>query len=147
MEDLKLWIYQKIPAINNFEFEIENLGAGEAILRVPLIAHLNHKGTAFGGSLYNSAVLACYLLVHSEFKNENVASDSFVISDGSMKYLKPVNHDFLVTVNWSKSQREDVLKTLNSKSKARWNLKASITVGEILCAEFNGRFVLNQILS
>jgi thioesterase domain-containing protein len=147
MDDLKQWIYQNIPALNNFEFEIESLGSDEVILKVPLKAHLNHKGTAFGGSLYNAAVLASYLLVYSEFKAVNVAADSFVISDGSMKYLKPVHQDFLVTVIWPKSQRENVLKTLTSKGKARWVLKASLTVGGLLCAEFNGRFVLNQNIS
>jgi thioesterase domain-containing protein len=140
--DLKQWIYQKIPAIKNFEFDIQSLKPGFINLRVPLKAHINHKGTAFGGSLYNSAVLACYLLVYSELKAVGESSDSFVISDGTMKYLKPVSGDFEVKVGWSQVQLDATVKALRAKKKARWTLFAEIECEGVRCAEFQGRFVL-----
>lgn len=142
MADLKQLIYQKIPAVKNFEFEIQALKPGYVNLKVPLQPHINHKGTAFGGSLYNSAVLASYLLVYSELKNIGESSDSFVISDGSMKYLKPVTGDFEVKVGWSQVQLDSVLKALRTKKKARWTLFVEIDCKGEKCAEFQGRFVL-----
>lgn len=142
MTDLKQWMYQKIPAVKNFEFEIQSLKPGFVNLSVPLEAHINHKGTAFGGSLYNSAVLASYLLVYSELTALGKATDSFVISDGTMKYLKPVTQDFEVKVGWSQVQLDSVIKALHSKKKARWTLFAEIFCNSEKCAEFQGRFVL-----
>ncbi len=144
-EELKQWIYQKIPAVKNFEFDIQNIKPGYANLKVPLVPHINHKGTAFGGSLYNSAVLACYLLVYSELASLGQSSDSFVISDGTMKYIKPVTADFDVKVGWSQVQLDSVVKALQSKKKARWTLFAEIECNGEKCAEFQGRFVLQDV--
>lgn len=142
--DLKQWIYDKIPAVKNFEFEIQTLKPGFVSLKVPLQAHINHKGTAFGGSLYNSAVLACYLLVYSEMTAIGVSSDSFVISEGSMKYIKPVEGDFEVKVGWSQVQLDSMVTALRAKKKARWTLFAEIECSGVKCAEFQGRFVLSE---
>lgn len=144
MTDLKQWMYDKIPAVKNFEFDIQVIKPGYVSLKVPLQAHINHKGTAFGGSLYNSAVLACYLLVYSELTSIGESSDSFVISDGTMKYIKPVTGDFEVKVGWSQVQLDSVVKALKTKKKARWTLFAEIECGGEKCAEFQGRFVLQE---
>ncbi len=144
MTDLKQLIYEKIPAVRNFEFEIKSVQPGFVSLKVPLKAHINHKGTAFGGSLYNSAVLACYLLVYSELTSMGKSTDSFVISEGAMKYTKPITTDFEVKVSWSQVQLDSVVKALQSKKKARWTLFAEVECNGEKCAEFQGRFVLQE---
>lgn len=141
-KNLKDWIGIKIPAVRNFEFGIQKIAPGFISLEVPLAAHINHKGTAFGGSLYNSAVLACYLLVYSELTKQNISSDSFVISDGKIKYLKPVAENFQVNVTWESLEVASVVKALRSKKKARWILTANILCKGLTCAVFEGRFVL-----
>ncbi len=142
MDSIKSWIQTQIPATRNFEFEVQTLKPSFIQLRIPLASHLNHKGTAFGGSLYNSAVIACYLLVHSELSSRGESSDSFVIADGSMKYLKPVTADFEVKVQWSNVELNNMLTSLHNKQKARWILQAQIECQNQICAEFQGRFVL-----
>jgi thioesterase domain-containing protein len=138
------WIQRKIPALKNFDFSISELAAGQVSLKLPLEPHKNHKGTAFGGSLYNSAVIACYLLAHTELSARGESTDSFVIADGAMKYLKPVPTDFSVHSSWKNEDIETVLSTLRSKKKAHWFLKAEIRCHDVTCAEFQGRFALRQ---
>ena len=141
-KELQDWVQLKIPISQAMQFSISEIKTGEVELRIPLAPHRNHKGTAFGGSLYNACVLACYSLAHSDLSASGVSTDQFVISDGKIKYMEPVAGDFEVRVVWRESDREPVLKGLKRKGRVRWNLQAEVFCDFVKCAVFEGRFVL-----
>lgn len=140
--ELEHWVQQKIPISAALQFKISKIQTGEVELQIPLAPHRNHKGTAFGGSLYNACVLACYCLAHFDLSSSAVSTDQFVIADGHIKYLAPVAKDFQVRVVWSAKERDLVLQGMKRKGRVRWDLHAEIFCESVKCAEFDGRFVL-----
>src|SRR5258708_39634877 len=65
-------------------------------LWVELKPHLNHKKTAYGGSLYSLSALTCYAWLWSALPENGVPTDDIVIQTGEMKYFRPVDSDFVV---------------------------------------------------
>jgi thioesterase domain-containing protein len=110
--------------------------------RLPLKANYNHKGTAFGGSLYSAGALACYGLFLYGLRASQITTNDIVISEGTMKYTKPTDNDAEVIAAWpSETEKETFFKTLLTKKKARIQMQAEISVNGVVCATFSGAFV------
>lgn len=115
---------------NHFSFEL------------PLQPNINHKGTLFGGSLYSAGALACYGLFLSEIRAKDFGTNNIVISEGSMKYVAPVDQDAVVRASWSSpEEKQEFFDTLAAKNRARVLMRAKIEINGKLCAEFSGYFV------
>src|SRR6202034_1122866 len=71
---------------------VEAANDAALILRAPLAPNSNHKGTAFGGSLYSLAVLTGWAWVTRCLAVRNLAADA-VIQESTMRYLAPVHGD------------------------------------------------------
>ncbi len=110
------------------------------MLSAPLKANHNHKGTAFGGSLYNTCVVAAYALVYSK---NSAAELDLVIRDANIHYIGPVDKDFQVIAKIDKDEWAQMMGGLNRKDRARIAVTAHVfNRGEnkVLC-EFAGDFV------
>lgn len=68
------------------------------ILRAPLAANANHKGTAFGGSIYSLAVLAGWAWLTRDLASREIDGDA-VIQESSMRFLKPVHGELRACVD------------------------------------------------
>ncbi|HKE43757.1 MAG TPA: YiiD C-terminal domain-containing protein, partial [Steroidobacteraceae bacterium] len=55
---LKAWMNAEIPLTRHIDVRIAGYDQDTLTLLAPLAANSNHKGTAFGGSLFSLAVLA-----------------------------------------------------------------------------------------
>ena len=140
--ELESWVHEKIPISRSLDFRIYELKKTSVVLQVPLSSNRNHKGSVFGGSLYNSCLLACYILAHCELQDQGLSSEAFVVSSAEMKYLKPVLGDFFVRVQWSFEDSALVLQRVKSQKKVRWAFQAQVLWDQKICAEFTGQFVL-----
>jgi thioesterase domain-containing protein len=60
------------------------------VLRAPLAPNANHKGTAFGGSLYSLAVLTGWAWLTRFLATRKLDAEA-VIQESSMRFLKPVH--------------------------------------------------------
>ncbi|MGE0633702.1 MAG: YiiD C-terminal domain-containing protein [Pseudobdellovibrionaceae bacterium] len=136
-------ILQKIPVLNAFGVEVEKLSQDECWVRIPLEPNHNHKGTAFGGSLYAVSIAACYALLYKSQKDACVVNWDLVIAKGEVEYLAPVQFDFYVVAKMNFSKWEAVVRKLQKNQKpGRLNIKAEVRVqrdGPALCI-FNGEF-------
>ena len=54
----------RIPILKSLELKLQSLNDEHSLLRVPLSPNRNHKGTAFGGSLYASCTAGCYAFIY-----------------------------------------------------------------------------------
>lgn len=126
--------------MQSLEIKIERLAEDLCELSAPLKANHNHKGTAFGGSLYNACVVAAYALVYS--KNAKAELD-LVIRDANIHYIGPVDTDFTVIAKIDKDEWAQMLKGLNRKDRARIAVTAQVFNqgdNKVQC-EFTGDFV------
>lgn len=140
--DLENLLKTEIPiskemGVRQFQLTPEGLS-----MVLPLQENRNHKGTLFGGSLYSAGALACYGLFLMGLRDKAIATNDIVISEGTMKYIAPVNQDARVEAKWnSSSERVQFFEALKIKRKARVLMKAQILIGNKVCAEFSGNFV------
>lgn len=136
-------ILQKIPLLRALGVKVMSLSQNEAWLEVPLEPNHNHKGTAFGGSLYAVSIAACYSLLYNSQKTAQIENWDLVIAKGEIEYFAPVDSDFLVVARLELSKWQKVVGKLQKNQKAgRVHLKAEARAqrdGPALCV-FNGEF-------
>ncbi|MBC7464767.1 MAG: YiiD C-terminal domain-containing protein [Bdellovibrio sp.] len=138
-------IQHEIPITQSMGITYDDFQDTTCVISVPLAPNHNHKGTAFGGSLYSACAAAGYgLLYHLQVK-ENLIEFDLLLASGNINYLKPVQDDFqveatIITDDWTK-----LLKKLNTNGFGKIVITAHVMIGEEknLC-DFSGVFVLKS---
>lgn len=137
---LEQTLLREIPLTRAMGVTVARLDAHGLALRAPLAPNLNHKHTAFGGSLATLATLAGWGLL--QFLLRNQAPVTVVIQESSVQFLKPVTQDFETICPMPAAPViEKFLHTLERKGRARLALDATIHTGDELALRFHGRFV------
>lgn len=114
----------------------------ELQLRVPLKPNLNHTSTAFGGSLYSAAALACWAMLHATLAAHGLVA-RILIRTGEMSYSKPVDADFTVHCTGpGEAAMAHAVAALNRRGKARLDMAADVHCRDEAAARFAGSFVL-----
>lgn len=88
-EKLKQFFLNHLPITQFMGLEVESYDGDTLILTAPLEPNINDKQTAFGGSLYNTAVMACWGMIYLKTQERNIDCDQ-VVAEGSVKYIAPV---------------------------------------------------------
>jgi len=140
---LKALLHEEIPLSKAIGLEVLNASPLQVCLHAPLENNINHKLTAFGGSLYCLAVLSCWSVVYLQLKQKNISAH-IVIQDGNMNYLKPVSDDIVADCSLeSQSMLDKSLRMLERKGRARVTLKSEIKQSGLVAVTFVGRFVVH----
>lgn len=140
-QELEAHIRGQIPALRGFECRITDLDSHHIRVEAKLQDHLNHKGTGFGGSLYQVAIVASYGLFLHLVREANIPTQDFVISKGELNYRAAVTKDFAAILKVDPSEAQKFLHRLRQQGKADLWLNTEIRTGDLLCAELRARFV------
>jgi thioesterase domain-containing protein len=134
--ELKKFLYDSMPLCSAMGINVIKAEPEHVILSAPLQANINHKKTAFGGSLHSLATLACFSLVHVNVNGE------IVIAGSEVEYLAPVTADFQAECKMPDlAEWERFLKIFQKKGRARIPLISEIWQRDQLCVKFRGVFV------
>lgn len=110
------------------------------VLRAPLAANANYKGTAFGGSLYSVAVLAGWAWVTRYLAARGVSAET-VIQESNIRFLTPVEGELRASViTPGGGQIDKFRKMLDRAGRGRINLRIEIDHQRTLAALFEGVF-------
>lgn len=104
------------------------------ILQMPLNGNTNDKGTMFAGSLYSLMVLAGWKLAINVSEDAGAPGD-VVISDASVKYLRPVTESCQASAIL---EREFYLNAFGTGC-CEINIKVRNQQGKT-CVDFNGQY-------
>ncbi len=119
---------------------VESADDGAVVLRAPLAANANYKGTAFGGSLYSLAVLTGWAWVTRYLAAHGLPADT-VIQESKVHFLAPVRGELRASAAAPPSAQIDkFLKMLRRAGRGRIHLRVEINYGETLAALFEGVF-------
>jgi len=137
-------LHDKITLFKHLGIEPLNITSKEVRFRVALGMSRNHKGTAFGGSLYADAVLAAYTLVLAGLRERGIPTENIVIARGEIEYLRPVDSDFEILCQFpSDDVEETFFSELKAKGKGRTTLTSQVLgAGGSLKASLTGVFVV-----
>lgn len=133
-----------IPLTRHLGFKILEATPFRVHLKAQLSDNINHKGTAFGGSLYTLSVLAAYSLVYLGLEKESIKTNNIVIQKGEIKYLKPVTADFDIVCEFNKPELyQKFFYCLERWGKVRELMKVEVRCKGEICARLDGIFVVH----
>jgi len=84
----------EIPLTKAIGIKVVEYNDNRLTLRAPIDNNINHKCTAFGGSLYSISVLTGWGLIYLLLKEYGL-SGHIVIHESNTKFLKPVATDII----------------------------------------------------
>jgi thioesterase domain-containing protein len=145
--DLEGFFRREIPVTRCMGVSVAGFDGRALLLKAPLAKNLNHKRTAFGGSLYTLATLAGWGMVRLILEGSGLEAH-IVIQEGSLAYRRPVLGDFLARCDWPDDAAR-FRQALARKGKARISLRCEVRAenrpaGEGPAAEFTGIFVATR---
>ncbi len=136
-------LYSEIPLVASIGLKVKEYTDHSLTLYAPLENNINHKCTAFGGSIYSVSVLSGWGLIYLLLKQHNL-SGHIVIQESHTKYIKPVATDITAKCSFkSTEQYEKLLKMYKRKGIARISLEAIIACSGENAVVFNGTYVVH----
>jgi thioesterase domain-containing protein len=119
---------------------VESADASGIVLRAPLPPNANHKGTAFGGSLYALAVLTGWAWLTRYIASSEIDADA-VIQESSMQFLVPVKGDLrAVILPPADADIDKFRKLLLRAGRSRIRLRVEMHQSGKLATVFDGLF-------
>ncbi len=141
---LQTVLNSEIPLTNDIGIQVVESGENYLTLSAPLENNLNHKCTAFGGSLYSVAVLSGWGLLYLLMEKHHLKGH-IVIQESHTKFIKPVTSQITATATFdSAEQYERLIKIFNRKGIARITLESKIICDSEVCVIFKGSYVLHS---
>jgi thioesterase domain-containing protein len=119
---------------------VEAASESAVILRAPLAPNANHKGTAFGGSLYSIAVLTGWAWITRFLATRKLNAEA-VIQESSMRFLAPVHGEMRSSIEIPAAlEVEKFEKMLLRAARGRIRLQVNVHGGATLASAFDGLF-------
>ena len=141
-------IHGKIPISKEMGISLERYDTTGLVIKAPLQKNINHKQTAFGGSLNAVAVLSCWAFLYLLVNQIDETHPQIVIQRSSIRYLQPVATDFEAICAWPEASKITFFqKMYHRKKKARIELVAKIFTGNEPAVIFSGTFVVAKQLN
>lgn len=139
--ELEKYLYDHIPVSMSMGVAVVSVEADAVILRAPLGPNINHRHTAFGGSVSALAILAAWSLLHTGLRSEGVDC-RLVIQRNSMEYLRPIHGDFVARAFLADSSKwSHFIDMVRQKGKGRISASALLEHNGELVGRFLGDFV------
>lgn len=140
--DLEKRILTDIALARHIGVRVLECGGRSLVLGAPLASNSNHKGTAFGGSLFSLAVLAGWGLLTVKLREHGVEGE-LVIQDSRVSYLAPVTGDLRArAVLPDEPALARFLRAVDRYRKGRIRLHVTIEHAGREAVRFDGTFAL-----
>lgn len=140
--ELEAVLRHEIPLSRQMGLTVQGYDGVCLKLQAPLAPNINHKATAFAGSLNAVTTLAGWGTVWLLLAERGLHG-TIVIQESSTRYQLPVGHDFTATCRVPQAdEAERFLAGLRRRGKARLALKVEILDGDgRIAVAFTGMYV------
>lgn len=135
------YLHRHIPLSRALEVHVVRLDLDGATLEAPLRPNLNHRGTAFGGSLSALGILAGWVLVHSSLLRAGW-NPRLVIQRHEVDFTAPAEATFEA---WAPAPHPDAwssfLHTYRRRNRARIDVSCELRSEGRRIGASTGRYV------
>ena len=119
---------------------VESADEAAMVLRAPLAPNANHKGTAFGGSLYSIAVLTGWAWMTRFLASRRLDAEA-VIQESNIRFLAPVHGEMRASIEIpAEAEVDKFRKMLERARRGRIRLQVNVHAGATLATVFDGLF-------
>lgn len=140
--DLEKRILTDIALARHIGVRVVEFDSRSLVLGAPFASNSNHKGTAFGGSLFSLAVLAGWGLLTVKLHEHGVEGE-LVIQDSRVSYLAPVTGELIARAALpAEPELEKFLRAVDRYRKGRIRLHVAIENAGREAVRFEGTFAL-----
>ena len=141
-QQLSHFLATHLPISQFMQMDVESYDGHTLILSAPLEPNINDKQTAFGGSLYNAAVMACWGMAYLKTLEANISCNQ-VVSKGCIEYKAPVSGKIrAVCYAPSDAVLEEFMAQFKLKGRARITLQSTIECSGKTAVEFEGTYAI-----
>ena len=139
--EIETYLHEHIPISKDMEVAVQIASPEEVVLSAPLPPNINHRNTAFGGSISTLAILSAWTLIHLKLQGLPFPS-RLVIQSNRMDYLQPIEGAFDARcLAPTESDWQRCVTVLSRRGKARIDVAVQITSQGILAGTFEARYV------
>ena len=140
-QELQATLDHEIPITRHLGIRVVDYDGEQLALAAPIERNINHRATAFAGSLNSVVTLAGWGLIWIVLQEMNIPATT-IIQNSTSDYRKPVTQDFIATCRKPEGRQIDQFaRTLREKGRARLELQAGIHEHDVLVVSFQGRYV------
>ncbi|MBA3314786.1 MAG: YiiD C-terminal domain-containing protein [Planctomycetaceae bacterium] len=137
---LTRYLHDHIPLTRHMQIVVVECGAARIVLAAPLAPNVNHRATAFGGSLSSAAILAGWAWLHVRL-TELGRRQRLVISESTTTYEHPVDGAFeAICESPAAAEFDRFTQILDRRGKARITLKSHVTCNGRVAVRHIGRY-------
>jgi thioesterase domain-containing protein len=141
LRETTLYLHEHIPITAHLGAAVEAYDGSSIRLAAPLGPNLNHRSTAFGGSLSALAILSGWTLLHLALRERGIDA-RVVIQRSEMDFDAPVTGDLVVTsVLPASRQWERFLATLGRHARARVRVGGTVIASGASAGTHGGVYV------
>lgn len=142
---LQRYLHAHIPISGHLGATVAEATPDRVRLVAPLGANVNHRGTAFGGSISALAILAGWSLLHLRLQAVG-GSWRIVIQRNTVEYLAPAESDFEAECAApDPGEWERFLAMVEVRGRGRVDLAARVLSNGVVAATFAGRYVAMRL--
>lgn len=139
--DLERYLHEHIPLSRALAVRVEHLGPELVRLSAPLAPNLNHRRTAFGGSVASLAILAGWSWLLARLADRSPVP-RLVIQEQTVEYLAPIAAAFEARCPApSESAWRRFARALDERGRGRLELTAEVISEGQVAARFRGLYV------
>ncbi len=141
--DVERYLHVHIPISAAMRVSVRTASFDRVELAAPLGPNINHRETAFGGSIAAIATLSAWTLLNLRLQQAMIANGArLVIQRNTMSYDEPIEGDFSALCTFPDvSLWQRFLKTYERRGRARITLSAAVIHAGRAAAAFEGEFV------
>jgi thioesterase domain-containing protein len=145
LDEITAFVHARIPSTSGLGARVELYDGASLRLAAPLAPNVNHRGTAFGGSLSALAILSGWLLLHLQLRERGIAA-RLVIQRSALDFQAPVDGDFTATAALPAPGVWDrFLRTLDRHRSARVAVPSTLASASGPGGRHEGTFVATRV--
>lgn len=135
------YLHEHIPLSKAMGVSVTSIGASGIILSAPLQPNINHRSTAFGGSISAVSILSAWTLIYVRLQILDI-SCQIVIQSSNIEYTKPIEKDFQVHCLMPAARDWDrFITTITRRGRGRLVLDAEVCCRGLVSGKFQGEYV------
>lgn len=140
--EFQQFLYEQIPITEKMGIEVLEFKHYNVRMLARLELNLNHKCTAFGGSINSLMTLCGWGVIFANVK-EFAPNAHIVIQKSNIEYLFPIERDFIAECKIEKREDlEKLMPTFNKFGRARLKLNVYCRDEDKVLSKFEGQYVV-----
>lgn len=138
------FLYHQIPIVKFMGFKVLLFTPASVKIKAPLKPNVNHKLTAFGGSINCLLTVCGWSIMYANFSCLFPNAD-IVIQKSEIRYLEPIKKDFYAQcILENENDKKTLVSSYSKFGKGRMSLKINCYCEDRLSAIYEGTFAVTR---